>query len=62
MENENVKQIAEKLILAQKRNRETREAQIPKIPLQPQNVQNCELLLNRKMLLQKMKKNLLWQK
>ncbi|MBO6586803.1 MAG: class I SAM-dependent methyltransferase [Gracilimonas sp.] len=38
-------------------NRAEREAQIPKVALKNENVANCTLLLNREMLLEKMKKN-----
>lgn len=56
MDKEEVQAVANHLIKVLQHNREQREAQIPKIPLQMKHVQNCELLLNREELLKKMKK------
>lgn len=52
-----IKQVADKVVQYLTQQRQHRENQIPKIPLQPEHVENCELLLNRQQLLDKMKKN-----
>lgn len=49
--------IADRLVQYLKQQRQKREAQIPKVQLELQHVENCELLLNRQQMLEKMKKN-----
>lgn len=49
--------IIQRVAQSLQKKREEREAEIPKIPLQDKHVANCQLLLNRAQLLQKMKKN-----
>jgi hypothetical protein len=51
-----IKQVADKVVQHLTQQRQQREKQIPKVLLQPQHVENCELLLNRLQLLGKMKK------
>lgn len=52
-----IKEVADQVVQLLTRQRQQREQQIPKVPLQLHNVENCELLLNRHQLLGKMKKN-----
>lgn len=52
-----IKQVANKVVQYLTQQRQQRENQIPKIPLQSEHVEHCELLLNRQQLLGKMKKN-----
>lgn len=52
-----IKLIADKVVQYLSQQRQLRENQIPKMPLQTQHVEQCELLLNRYQLLDKMKKN-----
>ena len=51
-----IRQVADKVIQHLAQQRQLRENQIPKVSLQPEHVENCELLLNRHQLLGKMKK------
>jgi len=55
-ENE-IQLIANKVIQSLQQERKNREEEIPKIPLQEKHIQNCEILLNRRKLLEKMKQN-----
>jgi len=57
MNRDEVKRIAEKLMVALQKQREQRESEIVKIPLQMKHVENCRLLLNREQLLNMVKKN-----
>ncbi|MFP8488619.1 class I SAM-dependent methyltransferase [Gracilimonas sp. Q87] len=52
-----IKQVADKVVQHLAQQRQLRENQIPKVSLQPEHIENCELLLNRHQLLGKMKKN-----
>lgn len=52
-----IKEVAEKVVQHLAQQRQQREYQIPKVPLQPKHVENCELLLNRDQLLAKVKKD-----
>lgn len=54
MNQETVQNIAAKVIAALRKNREKRESEVPKIPLEEKHIQNSELLLNRQKLLEKM--------
>lgn len=46
--------LVSRVVESLKQGREQRERQIPKIPLKPENVENCTLLLNREMMLKKL--------
>ncbi|HYX05273.1 MAG TPA: hypothetical protein VE912_00930, partial [Bacteroidales bacterium] len=48
--------IANKVIQYLQQERKKREEELPKVPLEQKNIQNCELLLNRNTLLKKMPK------
>lgn len=52
-----IKQVADKVVEYLTQQRQQRERQIPKVPLQLRNIENCELLLNRLLMLEKMEKN-----
>lgn len=57
MRKDQIKEVANKVIQHLTLQRQQRESQIPKVPLQSQHLENCELLLNRYKVLEKMKKN-----
>lgn len=57
MNQQQVNKIAEQVMVALQKQRQQRESEIPKIPLQKKHVDNCNLLLNREELLKLMKKN-----
>lgn len=57
MNKNQINEIATKVIQHLAQQRQQRETQIPKEPLQSQHIENCELLLNRHQLLDKMKKD-----
>lgn len=50
-------EIIKEVVRSLQNSRINREKQIPKVPLSEKNVQNCELLLNRAVMLGKLKKN-----
>jgi hypothetical protein len=52
---EQILEVAEQVVQHLAQQRKLRENQIPKIALNPEHVENCELLLNRGQLLSKMK-------
>jgi len=56
MNQEKIKIIADKVIKSLRENRKKREQEIPKVQLEQKNIENCEILLNRKALLEKMQK------
>lgn len=57
MNQQQVKKVAEQVVVALQKQRQQRESDIPKIPLEMRHVENCNLLLNREELLKLMKKN-----
>jgi len=54
MNQEKIKIIADRVVKSLQEGRKKREAEIPKVPLKQQHVQNCKLLLNREGLLEQM--------
>lgn len=57
MDKEKIQIIANRVIASLQNGRKQREQEIPKIPLEQKHIQNCELLLDRRSILEKMKKH-----